>query len=49
MPEGNVFLGDVAVVEVLTVVLVEASSLAEFFNRGISYYRDCTLARLWNV
>jgi hypothetical protein len=48
MPEGNVFLGEVAVVEVLTVVLVEASSLAEF-NRGINYYRDCTLARLCNV
>jgi hypothetical protein len=37
MPEGNVFLGEVAVVEVLAVVLAVGSSLAGFFDRRWSH------------
>jgi hypothetical protein len=36
MPEGNVFLSEVAVVEVLTVVLALGSSRAGFFGRRLS-------------
>jgi hypothetical protein len=37
MPEGNVFLGEVVVVEVLAEVVVEGSSWAGFFGRRVTW------------